>query len=311
MEKFSPEESKEYRDNLAEKVKDIINSDSENPEAAKAKASGYLEAEKGSDEYKLAKETHLKKVEDTINLRWQEKATAEERFSQSLIDRYVDSIKRNIFGKAHEDLMREGRIHDLRRNVSDEIIKEDNKKVEQYCKPLIERIDKETAAKEVLEGLKAIDEAYEEGIVTYGNELWNMHEFFEDKKIDLVEYDEAAFMKYVNGIMEKIEKIKKAFDYEGYNVKQGEYAGTDKVCRCDGGHEFAHGIYFPTSFECHMGIDPDIRLKKLLSLLKRFKKTPEQIKIDKEKIAEKNRKEKEKSKKAKEKERMDKFDPNI
>ena len=51
-ESFEPQE---YRDELAEKLKDIRGSDKENPELAKAKAQGYLEAKKETEEYEIAK----------------------------------------------------------------------------------------------------------------------------------------------------------------------------------------------------------------------------------------------------------------
>ena len=59
-EKYKPSEDEikkepqQYRDELADKLKEIRNSDPENLEIAKAKAEGYLEASKQSDEYKEA-----------------------------------------------------------------------------------------------------------------------------------------------------------------------------------------------------------------------------------------------------------------
>jgi hypothetical protein len=48
-------EGKEYRDSLAEKLKEIRNSDPENTEKAHTKAEGYLDATQETTEYKLAK----------------------------------------------------------------------------------------------------------------------------------------------------------------------------------------------------------------------------------------------------------------
>jgi hypothetical protein len=58
MEKFTPESSKEYRDELAEKIKDIRSADPENPENSRVKAQGYLDAKKESQEYQKADEIH-------------------------------------------------------------------------------------------------------------------------------------------------------------------------------------------------------------------------------------------------------------
>lgn len=60
MEKLPHEE---YRDELADKLKDIRNSDPENPEIAKAKAEGYLEAKKETEEYHIQKDKHQQKIE--------------------------------------------------------------------------------------------------------------------------------------------------------------------------------------------------------------------------------------------------------
>jgi phenylalanyl-tRNA synthetase beta subunit len=55
----------EYRDDLASKLREIRNSDKENPEVAKAKAQGYLIAikETQSEKYDDAKNKHQTKVE--------------------------------------------------------------------------------------------------------------------------------------------------------------------------------------------------------------------------------------------------------
>jgi hypothetical protein len=48
----------EYRDELADKLKEIRNSDEENPEIVKAKAQGYLDAKKETEEYTEAEINH-------------------------------------------------------------------------------------------------------------------------------------------------------------------------------------------------------------------------------------------------------------
>jgi hypothetical protein len=49
----------EYRDELADKLKEIRNSDPENPEFAKAKAEGYLDAKKETREYEESRDRKL------------------------------------------------------------------------------------------------------------------------------------------------------------------------------------------------------------------------------------------------------------
>jgi predicted acylesterase/phospholipase RssA len=55
-------EKQPNRNELAGKLKEIRNSDEENPEKAKAKAQGYLEAMQTTDKYKEDKESHLKEA---------------------------------------------------------------------------------------------------------------------------------------------------------------------------------------------------------------------------------------------------------
>lgn len=61
--KIMGKESNQYRDELADKLKEIRNSDPENPEIAKAKAGGYLEASKQSEEHKRAEEDYRTSME--------------------------------------------------------------------------------------------------------------------------------------------------------------------------------------------------------------------------------------------------------
>ncbi|MEO8637558.1 MAG: hypothetical protein ABI430_01505 [Candidatus Taylorbacteria bacterium] len=50
----------EYRDDLAKKLEDIRNADKDNPEIAKSKAEGYLEAIKTAKEYQTSREKHIR-----------------------------------------------------------------------------------------------------------------------------------------------------------------------------------------------------------------------------------------------------------
>ena len=63
MEKQSHQE---YRDELAEKLKEIRNSDPKNPEAARTKAQGYLDAKKETEKYILEKDKHQTEVKEEI-----------------------------------------------------------------------------------------------------------------------------------------------------------------------------------------------------------------------------------------------------
>lgn len=56
----------EYRDDLAEKLKEIRNSDIENPEITKAKAQGYLEHAQSTNEYKVNKMLHGSEIYNKI-----------------------------------------------------------------------------------------------------------------------------------------------------------------------------------------------------------------------------------------------------
>jgi len=58
-----PEKFEPYRDELAEKLKEIRNSDEENPEVARAKAKGYLDAKKETPEYEEEKEAHTEEIQ--------------------------------------------------------------------------------------------------------------------------------------------------------------------------------------------------------------------------------------------------------
>lgn len=75
----------EYRDDLAAKLREIRNSDSENSEIAKAKASGYLDSEKNKDEYIKSKKYHQKYIENHIF----ENAPAEQR-----VDKVLEKIRK-------------------------------------------------------------------------------------------------------------------------------------------------------------------------------------------------------------------------
>lgn len=75
----------EYRDDLANKLKEIRNSDLENSEIAKAKAEGYLDSEKNKEEYVEARKFHHKYVESYVL----ENASAEKR-----VDKVLEEIKK-------------------------------------------------------------------------------------------------------------------------------------------------------------------------------------------------------------------------
>lgn len=55
-----------FRDDLADKLNGGRNSDEENPELARAKTQGYLEAKKETEEYQSTKKRHLNDVKDLL-----------------------------------------------------------------------------------------------------------------------------------------------------------------------------------------------------------------------------------------------------
>jgi hypothetical protein len=81
----------EYRDDLANKLKEIRNSDQENSEVAKVRAEGYLEAKSETSEYRDAQEKHKEEI-------FTEHAPAEVR-----AEMLWDKIDHNSFSK--EDLV--------------------------------------------------------------------------------------------------------------------------------------------------------------------------------------------------------------
>lgn len=92
----------EYRDELADKLKEIRNSDPENPEVAKAKAEGYLEAKKETREYEKSKELHS---EDMKVLSFLEKNNKErERFISEVKDELEKVKKDTSLGYVFKEL---------------------------------------------------------------------------------------------------------------------------------------------------------------------------------------------------------------
>lgn len=65
MEKYPQQE---YRDELADKLKEIRNSDPENPQVAKAKAVGYLEAKKETGEYEESKKFKIADFKESMEI---------------------------------------------------------------------------------------------------------------------------------------------------------------------------------------------------------------------------------------------------
>jgi len=270
-ERSNEEQSKEYRDTLAGKVKDMRNSNPENPEQARAKAGGYLEAVKKHDKnYDLAlkshietQKSHLEENEIIADSRWQEKAMAEDKFNDDLVDEYIKEGKR-------------------KHSSSVALQKTDEKGY----------IDREAVGQELMDSLKAIDEAYENGVVLGDNFPFDyLHE-----KIDWTKYDSQALQKYVDELQERIGRIRYVFSQENLTTKRGKYAGINKVTRCDGSHEAES--YHPTNFECdrkkdrpNFGSskynavaraaifreDAEARFRKVRLLLERFKRMPEQV----------------------------------
>lgn len=85
----------EYRDELAGKLKEIRNSDTENPEVAKAKAEGYLEAmREHSSDYKDAESKHNYERMTSERKHYLERITEDmESFLSSLKDLKQTDVK--------------------------------------------------------------------------------------------------------------------------------------------------------------------------------------------------------------------------
>lgn len=165
--------------------------------------------------------------------------------------------------------------------------------LDKYIKKVGEKVNRETAAKELLDSLKAIDEAFENGIVYDG---WGLAKFLNDKKgKDTLrkEYNLKAFYEYIDDIINRMKKLAGYFEYE-FEVRRE--VGIERVAECEGDHDMGRGsVYHPTGFECSetrkgqgsrsANLEVE-RLNKILLLIEKFKKTPEQIeeeKIKKEK----------------------------
>ena len=67
----------EYRNELADKLKEIRNSDEKNPDVAKAKAHGYLDAKRESEEYIKSKEYITEEREKEFNKKLNEARLSE------------------------------------------------------------------------------------------------------------------------------------------------------------------------------------------------------------------------------------------
>lgn len=75
-------DGQKYRDELAQKIKEIRNSDSENQEVSKAKAEGYLEGSQESSEYKASKVEHLGGIQQKLKEKAEEVRKVEQEILQ-------------------------------------------------------------------------------------------------------------------------------------------------------------------------------------------------------------------------------------
>lgn len=78
----------EYRDELANKLKEIRNSNPENSEITKAEAQGYLKAKKETAEYQENKDIHKDDVSERVNL------------SDNLFDLKIDNLIKEKYFKS-------------------------------------------------------------------------------------------------------------------------------------------------------------------------------------------------------------------
>jgi len=131
----------EYRDELADKLKEIRNSDPENPEVAKAKAIGYLDAKQETEEYQVAKERYSNTVE--INGQKIEIGPAVGRLGEKFQSRYVELQienwnKRLSSGESPWRLFTNNELEEISKSIKkildDQSISEEerNKKAQEY-----------------------------------------------------------------------------------------------------------------------------------------------------------------------------------
>jgi hypothetical protein len=105
MEQYTSEESQEYRDELAKKLKDIRNSDGVRSDLSRAEAKGYLNAKKETEEYVEAKEEVVSDRKHNMSEREfePEKITRETR-EKPVVEKGLNEL----FNSIHDELEKAG-----------------------------------------------------------------------------------------------------------------------------------------------------------------------------------------------------------
>lgn len=224
-----------YRDDLAGKLNEIRNSNPENKDAARAKASGYLDAKKETEEYKSARKKHHEDIEKNILSKEEERVSsmpAEERL-QYVLDKEPK----------------------LKMRYSDEQVVKFLEKVDQLVEIGV---------------LINFSVLYVDDALEYFTTHTDDFPDFDSK----AEYDESAIVSEVQKLLddwseyEDIEKILKYSDAK-------KISNVDLVDSCDGDHEFADSFSRPTTRECpQMGqVGVHDRALKFYNFLQNYKKS--------------------------------------
>lgn len=103
----------DYRDNLADKLKEIRNSDAENPDLAKAEAKGYLNAKKETEEYKDSKAEHEQEEKRKYEAKeilahgreWMMEFAKDKQACQEFFDLIDKMIEDGIFFRGQNEVM--------------------------------------------------------------------------------------------------------------------------------------------------------------------------------------------------------------
>ncbi len=155
----------EYRDELAKKLKEIRNSEPENPEIARAKAQGYLEARKETGKYKKTQKSYKLHKADTLNqaeflVAVKEYEHRQESKLQELNSK-LDELKINpVIGFIFKDASIEAENWESRWGEPDEALKENTEEIKKsplYFKffsgsKILERmVENETFAKDSID----------------------------------------------------------------------------------------------------------------------------------------------------------------
>ena len=258
----------EYRDDLAEKLKEIRNSDPENPEIAKAEARGYLDAKQETEKYISEKDKHQAEVKEEI-------AHKEK----------IKEMERQFSLKAEERLpMFMDYLRSKNENLSESV---------------------------ALEGLKAIDEAYENGLMFSPGIGSGLDRYMRIMNYAGVIDNFAEGIKHeeLNNVLEDIyNRYKKISEVIGKYNNDLNYSNTPLVRQTEHSYDRnGEGGWGPGQTEAEqieVGTSLEERIRRITKFLEKFRKSPEQI-------AKEHEEKRLKVENEKSKEQLEKFDPQI